>query len=93
MHSFSLHDCYMPRPSHPPSLDHSNYMWWKVPIIKLLIIQFSPTAYHFIPLRSKYSPQHPLLKYIQSISFPWCQTPSSTPIQNYTSVYFNFTFF
>jgi hypothetical protein len=23
-----------------------------------LILQFSPTSYHFIPLRSKYSPQH-----------------------------------
>jgi hypothetical protein len=29
--------------------------------MKLLIIQFSPTSYDFIPLRSKYSPQHPVL--------------------------------
>jgi hypothetical protein len=28
--------------------------------MKLLIMQFSPTSYHFIPLRSKYSPQHPV---------------------------------
>jgi hypothetical protein len=25
-------------------------------------VQFSPTPYHFIPLWSKYSPQHPVLK-------------------------------
>jgi hypothetical protein len=27
--------------------------------MKLLIMQLSPTSYHFIPLRSKYFPQHP----------------------------------
>jgi hypothetical protein len=26
-------------------------------------MQFSPTSYHFIPLRSKDSPQHPVLKH------------------------------
>jgi hypothetical protein len=30
-------------------------------------MQFSPIPYHFIPLRSKYSPQHPVLKYRQTI--------------------------
>jgi hypothetical protein len=35
--------------------------------MKLLIMQFSPTSYHFIPLRSKYSPQQPVLKYPQSV--------------------------
>jgi hypothetical protein len=30
---------------------------------KLLIIHFYPTSYHFVPLRSKYSPQHPVLKH------------------------------
>jgi membrane-associated HD superfamily phosphohydrolase len=33
----------------------------------LLIMQFSPTSCHFIFLRSKYSPQHPVLKNPQSI--------------------------
>jgi hypothetical protein len=28
-------------------------------IIKFLILQFSPSSYYFLPLRSKYSPQHP----------------------------------
>jgi hypothetical protein len=27
MHSSSSHVCYMPFPSHPPWLDHSNYTW------------------------------------------------------------------
>jgi hypothetical protein len=26
-------------------------------------VQFSPTSYRFIPPRSKYSPQHPVLKH------------------------------
>jgi hypothetical protein len=30
--------------------------------MKLLIMQFSPPSYHFIPLRTKYSPLHPVLK-------------------------------
>jgi hypothetical protein len=41
--------------------------------MKLLITEFSPTSYDFIPLRSKYSPQHPVLKPPQSMFFPWCQ--------------------
>jgi hypothetical protein len=38
--------------------------------MKLLIIQFSPTSYHFIPLRSKYSPHYPLLKHPVSVFLP-----------------------
>jgi hypothetical protein len=34
-------------------------------------MQFSPTSYHIIPLRSKYSPQHPVLKH------PQCRVSSS----------------
>jgi hypothetical protein len=33
-------------------------------------MQFSPTSYDFIPLRSKYSPQHPVLKHPQSMFLP-----------------------
>jgi hypothetical protein len=43
------------------SLDHSNYTWWRVQIVKL-ILQYFPTSCHFISLRFKYSPQHPVLK-------------------------------
>jgi hypothetical protein len=40
-------------PSHPPCLDHSNYIWRKVQVMKLLIKQFSPTSHQFIPLQSR----------------------------------------
>jgi hypothetical protein len=40
------HSCYMPCPSHPPWLDHSNYIWRRVQVMKLLIMQFSPTSCH-----------------------------------------------
>jgi hypothetical protein len=30
--------------------------------MKLLIMQFSPVSYYFIPLGSKYPPQHPVLR-------------------------------
>jgi hypothetical protein len=36
-------------------LDISNYTWRRVQVMKLLIMQFPPTSYHFIPLWSKYS--------------------------------------
>jgi hypothetical protein len=36
--------------------------------MKLLITQFSPASCHFISLRSKCSPQHPVLKHPQSMA-------------------------
>jgi hypothetical protein len=45
--------------------------------MKFLIMQFSPTSYHFILFRSKYSPQHPVLRHPQSVFFLYCQRPSS----------------
>jgi hypothetical protein len=33
-------------------------------VMKLLVAQFSLPSYYYIPLQSKYSPQHPLLKYL-----------------------------
>jgi hypothetical protein len=56
------HACYMPRPSHPPWFYHSNIIWWKLQITKFAITEFSPVSYHLIPLKSKYSPRHPVLK-------------------------------
>jgi hypothetical protein len=35
--------------------------------MQLLIMQFSLTSCHFIPLRSKYSPKHPVFKYPQYV--------------------------
>jgi hypothetical protein len=37
-----------------------------------------------VPLRPKYSPQHPILKHPHPTLIPQCQGPSFTPIQNNT---------
>jgi hypothetical protein len=39
---------YMPCPPHPPWLDHSNYTWRRVQVMKLLTVQFSPTSISYI---------------------------------------------
>jgi hypothetical protein len=66
---------------------------WGVKIIKLLIMYFSPLPCYLVPLRYKYSPQHPILTYPQPTFLPQCQRPNFTPIQNnrknYISVYLN----
>jgi hypothetical protein len=55
--------------------------------MKLLIMQFSLTSYNFILLRSKYSPQLPVLKHPQSMFVPQCERRSFTPIQNHRQNY------
>jgi hypothetical protein len=45
--------CYMPCPSHPPRLDHSNYICRRVQVTKLLIMHLSPTFCHFIQNMAK----------------------------------------
>jgi hypothetical protein len=48
-------------PSHLSSVTyHCNYTWRRAQITKRLLMQSSPTSYHLIPLRSKYS-HHPVL--------------------------------
>jgi hypothetical protein len=51
---FSYQSC----PSHTPWLYYSNYIWRIVQVMKILIMQSSPTSHYFIPLWSKYSPQN-----------------------------------
>jgi hypothetical protein len=58
-HLTSPHAHHMPRQSNPPCFDHPNNTGRRVQIMQLLIMKFSPTTCHFIPLRSKYSPKHP----------------------------------
>jgi hypothetical protein len=56
--------CYLPSQSHSPWFECTN-IWWSIQLMKLmklLITQSSPAFHHFLPLRSKYSPQHPPLK-------------------------------
>jgi hypothetical protein len=63
--------CYMPCPSHPPWLNHSNYIWGGVQFMKLLIMQLSPISCHLISLRTRYFPQHPVLRHPQSMFLHW----------------------
>jgi hypothetical protein len=44
----------MPVPSNPPWYNHPNNIYWRVQIMKLLIMQFSLTTWHFLPLKSKH---------------------------------------
>jgi hypothetical protein len=90
MQASSSHLCYMTCLSQPPWLDHSNYTWRIVQLMKLLIMEFFPISHQFISLRSKYSPLHP-----QSTFLPWCQRPISHPHnrQNYSFVYSDFYVF
>jgi hypothetical protein len=30
--------CYMPHPFHPLWFDHSSYIWWREPIMELLLL-------------------------------------------------------
>jgi hypothetical protein len=47
------HACYMPCPSHAPWVEHCNYIWQRVQVMKLLIMHFSPASCYFISLGSK----------------------------------------
>jgi hypothetical protein len=55
--------CYMPRPSHS-WFHHSNNIWWSVQLMRILIMQASLAFRKFLSLRSKYSPQRPVLKHL-----------------------------
>jgi hypothetical protein len=46
--------------------------------MKLPILQLSPFSRYFIPLRLKYSPQHPVLRHPQSVLFRQFYRPSFT---------------
>jgi hypothetical protein len=43
-----------------PSFDNFNNICWRLQIMKLLSKKFSQALCYFIPLRRKYSPQHPI---------------------------------
>jgi hypothetical protein len=62
--------CHMPRPPHPPRLYNSNYTWRRIPIMQLLVVLFCSSSRHRIPFRSKYPPQHSVLKHHQPMFLP-----------------------
>jgi hypothetical protein len=70
MHASSPQSCYMPCPSHPPSLDHSNYTWRRVQVMKLLIT----------PVTSAYSSKrsHPAA-HVCTVQVSSHQSPTQRP--------------
>jgi hypothetical protein len=69
LYAFFFSPC-MSYPSHPPLLGHSNYTWWKVQVMKLLIMQFPPTSCHLNPTGPIYSPQDDVLNTLSQCSSP-----------------------
>jgi hypothetical protein len=87
---------YMPHPPHSSGFYHSNNIWCWMQIVKLITLPSPPWHCHFIPLRPKYSAQHPILQHPQPTFFPQGKRPSFTTIwkkQNYNSVSFNLYIF
>jgi len=73
------HTCYMLSLSHSSSLEHSNNTWWRVQILKPLIVillHFPVTSSLFRP---KYLPQHPVLKHHQPMFLPQCERLGFAP--------------
>ena len=87
------HTRHMPSPSHSSRFYHPHNTGWGVQIIKLLVMLSPPFPCYLFPPRSKYSPQHHILKHPQLPFLPQCQRPSFTPIQNnwqnYSTIYLN----
>ena len=90
------HTCYMPCPSHSSRFDPWIIIGEEYRTLSSSLCSFLHSRY-LVPLKPKYSPQHPILKYPQLLFLPHCQRPSFTPIQNkrqnYSSVYLNFYIF
>jgi hypothetical protein len=90
------HACHMSRPPHPPWFNHPNNIRWRIQAVKFIIMQFSPWTI-FLPFRSKYLPQHSVLKNPQSTFIPQSERPSFAPVQhnrqNCSFVYFNLQVF
>ena len=53
--------------------------WWRIQIIKFLILQFSTFPYKLVPLRHKYPPPNPNLNNLKLLQ--QCERPSFKPTQ------------
>jgi hypothetical protein len=62
--SYFSHAHYMPRSSHSFWFHGPDNFWQRLQILKILIIQISLVPSRFLPIRSKYSPQHPVFKHL-----------------------------
>jgi hypothetical protein len=65
----------------------------RVHVMNIVIMQFSPASYYFIPLRPNYCPQYPVLKYLQPMFLSQYKRPSFTLIQNYRQNYSDVYFY
>jgi hypothetical protein len=54
MHFSSTHSCYTPCPSHPPSLNHSNYTWQRVQVYGVKIRTHDLSTYRFFKILFTY---------------------------------------
>ena len=84
--------CHLHCSYHSCWFNHPNNICWGVQIIKFPIMKFSPLPCYLIPLRPKYSNQHPILIHSQPTFLPQCEISSFTLIQNkfiYIYIYLN----
>ena len=66
IHSLLLtHTRHMPSPSHSSLFYHLHNIVWGLQIIYLLVMQSPPFPPYLVPPRSKYSPQHHVLKHLR----------------------------
>ena len=64
------HTCYMPRPYHSSRFDHSNYICDECRSLSASLRSFLHSPCYLVPVRSKYPPQHPILKHSQPTFLP-----------------------
>jgi hypothetical protein len=57
------HACHMSRPPNSPLFDLPNNICGQIQIMKILIVQLPSFFCYFIPVRSKYFSQNPVLKH------------------------------
>jgi hypothetical protein len=80
MHGLQWDYSFPQSPQGEPS-DHPKNISWRVQIMKLHILQSSPASRHFLPARSRYSPQQPVLRYSPCSTLSVID-PSFTTVQN-----------
>ena len=63
-----------------PHLIDTNNSCWGTLFMNIFIKQIFPASSHFLHVRSKYFPQHPILKYLQPLFVLQNRRPCFTPI-------------
>ena len=69
--------------SSEPWFHYPTNIHWTAQFVTIFFTWFSPSSSSYVPhLMSRYSPQHPTLQRLQSMSIPHCARPCSTRIHN-----------